>query len=388
MSRAARDFSLRQAHSAVATIAMTIATAASGWISSILFSFPAGNRCRSFQSLADREMTSDEREIRDNVSTDELLERLAAYGVTREGLAYDCRHGYLPHPTIDVHESGRGRAGWHEPFVVHRARMLYRLRRRGCDAKTIRLILFLRDGWGWERIRRDCVTSAAKMMEISLNGLKRFAPDGGIDDFAVDFIIDHQYKWLVSKFDDAPPGLKPTSQETTRFVLGTFGTGEPIEGASAKRLSGPIAQAIWPDMGRLQRWLFCKAFDFLTVMLDLRSERMLDRIQDADPEQVRKGCWEFRLHHFLLRRVARRRSRPHTKGVCFNLITLGGQVAKIDRNDFAKCGMTMYQVFAAMVGLSIAIRVAFEEFVTTWKPALPNLMKSILSQAAPPASKN
>jgi hypothetical protein len=86
--------------------------------------------------------------------------------------------------------------------------------------------------------------------------------------------------------------------------------------------------------------------------------------------------------------VARRRSRPHTKGVCFNLITLGGQAAKIDRNDFAKCGLSMYQVFAAMVGLSIAIRMAFEEFVKTWKPALPGLMKSILSQDTQPAQKN
>jgi hypothetical protein len=325
-------------------------------------------------------MVPDEGEIRDNVSTDEILERLSDWDGTREHLAYDVRHHYLPPPDTDVHDSGRGRGGWYKPYVVPRARMLYRLRRVKCDPRTIRLILFLKDGWGWEYVRDDCMMGAAKIFGISLNGLKRYAPSGVVDDFAVEAIIEHQHEWLLSKVDKPSPDLKPTSEETTKFVLGTFGTGEPIEGATAKRLTEPMAKAMWPKMGRFKRWLFVMLFDAFTAMLDLRSERMLHRIEHAGEKNLRRARYDWRCNLYLLRRVARKLVRGKTKGVCFSLIGLGGQAAKIDPNQFKKCGLSMYQMFAAFVGMTVAFSMAFEELYETLKTTLPVLTKSLLGK--------
>ena len=73
--------------------------------------------------------------------------------------------------------------------------------------------------------------------------------------------------------------------------------------------------------------------------------------------------------------------------MCFNLVTLCGQAAKIDPRDFAKCGMSMYQAFAAVVGLAIAIEMAFEELVETWKPMLPMLTKSLFASRTTAANR-
>lgn len=375
---AASDFSRLQAHSAVATIAKAMTTAAAGCMSSIWTFFPTGNPCRSLGSLLDLEMAPDEREIRDNVNTDETLMRLADWDVTREHLAYDVRHHYLPPPDSDIHESGRGRGGRYKPFAVRRARMLCRLRKLKCDPRTIRLVLFLKDGWGWEYIRDDCLTSTAKVVGLSLNGLKRYAPSGDVDDFAVDNIIEHQYQAMLSKVDNPSPDLKPTSQETTRFVLGTFGTGEPIKGATGKRISEPLAKAVWPKMGRFQRWLFVIAFDVLTAMLDLRSERMLHRIENAQERNLERGRYDYRCNMFLLRKLARKSVRGRTKGVCFSIVGLGGQAAKIDPKDFVRCGLSMYQMFAAVVGMTVAFSIAFEGLYETLQATLPALTKSLL----------
>lgn len=328
----------------------------------------------------------DEAEIHDiviTVSTEELIERLAAYGVTRKNLAYDCRHGYLPHPNTDIHDSGRGRAGRYDASVVPRAKRLYRLRKAHCEPRTIRLLLFLRDGWGWEYIRGDCIEGARTVLGQSLNGLKRYAPKGTLDDFAVDNIIAHQHDALLRKLGKPTPNLKPTSQQTTRFFLGVFGTGQPIEGASSKRVMAPIARAFWPGIGRFQTWALCKAFDVLVILMDLRSERMTERIANASDQQTERGRKSY-LHHLrLVRFVMRRMSRPVPKGTSFSLITLGGHAAKIDQKDFAKSGMSMYQMLAASIGIFIAIEIAFEEFVECWRPMLPSLMKAVLSKPGP-----
>lgn len=318
-----------------------------------------------------------EGEIRDNVSTDELLEHLAGYGATRANLAYCCRHGYLPHPMIDVHQSGRGRGGWYPGFVVPRARAFFRLRRTNCDPRTIRLILFLHDGWGWEYLRDDCVASAAKVFGISLNGLKRYAPTGEVDDFAVDNIIEHQHQWLLNKVNNPSPNLKPTSQETTRFIVGTFGTGTPIKGASGSRLSGPLLKLLSPKMGRFRRWLLVMAFDIVTAMLDLRSDRMLRRIETVGEKNIQRGRYDFRCNIFMLRRMARRSVGGRTKGVCFSIISLGDHASKIDQKEFAKCGLSMYQMLAAFVGISVAMSMAFEELYETLNTMLPILTRSL-----------
>lgn len=325
--------------------------------------------------------TMNDPEIHDNVnlmSTEELLVALACYGVTREKLAYDCRWGYLPHPQADVHDSGRGRAGWYPAFTLPRAKYLYRLRKRGCEARTIRILLFLRDAWGWEWIREDCIQSAAIIMGQSLNGLKRFSTKDGLDDFAVDNIIAHQHDALLRKLDLPPADLKPTSQETTRFVLSTFGTGEPLKGATGKRLTAPIARAFFPGINPFQTWLYCKAFDVLAMMLDLRSTRMLERIANANDSFVKRSRWSYRFHLWLIRKTIRRLAKPSgTKGICFNLITLGGQIQNISADDFAKSGLSKYQVLAASVGIHIAMDAAFQELYDTWEPIMRTWIATI-----------
>jgi hypothetical protein len=320
------------------------------------------------------------------IETSALLVKLQPYGATSDTLKYDCRHGYLAHPRVEALESS-GRRGFWSETAVRRAKFLYRLRARGADGRTIRLLLFLHDGWGWEWIREDCITGVKRTLELSMNGIKRYAPSGEPDAFAIDNIREHQHAALVRAVGDNTD-LKPTSEETTRFSVGLLRDGVPLEGGSARRLSEPLMRLFWPGIGKFETWVLTTAFDLIAGLLDLRADRIVFRVEHANAKQVERGRKSTVENLRLLRSVFRRSARRQTKGVRFNLLTMGGQISSISDAEFQRLGMSRYLVLAGIIGGSTAITSAIDEFIARWQPLVPSFSWMLLRMQSgdlPPA---
>jgi hypothetical protein len=159
-------------------------------------------------------------------TTGELLRWLQRLGLsaTSTQLANDCRDGFLPPAPIDAIGEGRGRSTMWESWMVRRAERLYRLRKRK-DASgrplvygdTLRLLLFIRDGWGWSGwIREICVKGFDKSVAATLAPVRRYVR-GPLDrETAEDAVETHEIP------------LTPAE----RHSVGLLASGEPLEGAS------------------------------------------------------------------------------------------------------------------------------------------------------------
>ncbi len=102
-------------------------------------------------------------------TTAELISGLANAGlrVTTNMLRQDVRDGYLPAPTTVTRPGfAKGRVGLWDRQAVRRAYHCYRLRRLGLQGDTLRIFLFLRDGWGWEQVQPICLKGVEKLVRL------------------------------------------------------------------------------------------------------------------------------------------------------------------------------------------------------------------------------
>ena len=137
------------------------------------------------------------------MSTAELVDHLAAAGlsVSASRIADDIRAGFLP--TVVVPPGMRSRA-W-PLWSVRRAFYLYRLRTLNISGDLLRLVLFLRDGWGWEGVRPVVLTGFKKAIEVQRTGLEkrlRQVTRRGIETMAEDIAQDRSineplYRWFM-----------------------------------------------------------------------------------------------------------------------------------------------------------------------------------------------
>ncbi len=168
--------------------------------------------------------------VKEQLTTAEVLDRFRRLGlcVTEKQIANDTVDRFLPPRPLGQAREGRGRTGLWEPWMVRRAERLYRLRRRkGADGQpmvygdTLRILLFIRDGWGWSTGIRDlCLQGLEKGRTATLAPARRYMR-GPADREKVEFALDAHDVDLIP---------------AERYAVGMAAFGQPLEGGSLKGL--------------------------------------------------------------------------------------------------------------------------------------------------------
>lgn len=210
------------------------------------------------------------------ITTNELLRRLHARGleVTRNMLGQDVQAGYLPSLLMDPR--GRGGIGrfW-SPFAAERAVYLYRLRRRGVQGDLLRVLLFLRDGWGWEGVRPICERGMQKVLAAQTSPVRKHLRT--VTPESLSFITE-----------DAAEGMFQ-SNVLARFVWGMNFFGQPSLGGSLQPFLAVFRTVYDLDVP--------ESVDLEAEQLvrdsGLSNERLMATIQSADAEQVERARLRF-----------------------------------------------------------------------------------------------
>ncbi len=192
------------------------------------------------------------------LTTEELLGRLErrGLGVTRNMLGQDVKAGYLPELVMDPRGPSGGIGRWWEPWAAERAVYLYRLRRRGGSGDLLRVLLFLRDGRGWEDVKPICLTGLGKLIGAqgrrvtgrlrspSPRALHHLVEDFAEGEFASEQVA--RFVWGIGFFGLPLPG------GSLRPLLDTFRTVYELEAApevdhAAEQLVARVGRS-WPDV--------------------------------------------------------------------------------------------------------------------------------------------
>lgn len=301
----------------------------------------------------------------EGISTRALLARIAYFGVTNQDLKNEVHQGFLPGPTAGV---------W-SPLAVIRAKRLYRLRRRGAKGKSLKILLFIADGWGWDGIVEPCAMGLARLARLSLNGVERYARAKGDLGFSVEDIAHHQHKALVKKVGYRPD-LQPTSIETTAFSVGLLRDGAPLKGGTSRRLFEPLLKLAFPGIPDKIVFYAVTAFDFIAAASDLRVERQVARVRFASPQQVEHALTKFRETLAFVRRLTKRLGGKEAKGHSLNLLTFFGNAQLMNENDMTQGDVKISPTIAlaGLLGMAVALDVAYNEFLDRLPPWVSQIM--------------
>jgi hypothetical protein len=162
------------------------------------------------------------------MTTPEVLAWLGRLGLTvsDKQIANDTTDRFLPPRPQGQAREGRGRSGLWEPWMVRRAERLYRLRRRKDEngrplvyGDTLRILLFIRDGWGWSTGIRDlCIQGYEKGVKATLKPVRQYVR-GPADRAKVEFALEAHDANVVP---------------AERYAAGVMAYGEPLEGGSLR----------------------------------------------------------------------------------------------------------------------------------------------------------
>ncbi len=200
-------------------------------------------------------------------TTDEVLGCLHRRGldVTRNMLGQDVKAGYLPKLVMDPRGVG-GIGRWWTPVAVERAVYLYRLRRRGVHGDLLRVLLFLRDGWGWEEVRPICVAGLQKAIRVQgrkVTGHLRNPTPTNLD-------------VLADQFAEGEFNVPATA----KFIWGMGFFGEALPGGSMQPLFGKVREVYsLPDAPEVDQ-----TAERLIRSLGLSWEGLVALVEAADAE--------------------------------------------------------------------------------------------------------
>lgn len=315
------------------------------------------------------------------IETRQLVALLAEFGIDEMRLKNDVRRHFLPRPRLVATAGGRSRVGYWNSVAARRARLLCELRRAGAQGEMLRLLLFLEDGWGWEWVRDTCIEGVRRGVAGSLSGLGRYARRGEPDAFAVERIIAHQHGSLVAAVGDID-GMRPTSEPMARFYLGLLQDGVPLEGGTAKSLTEPLNRLLFPAASGDEITTGVWFFDALATMLDLRPERLLALVNDADATRVEGGRRSLFESFGHIADAIRRENGEIPTGAPLDARIVWGWLANIPAREFAKnpAGATLPHALGYAIAMSIALDAAFQELAQLADgllPLLPVFMRTI-----------
>ncbi len=274
------------------------------------------------------------------VTTNELLRRLHSRGleVTSNMLGQDVKAGYLPPLEMEPRGFSAGIGRLWPPFAAERAVYLYRLRRRGAQGDLLRVLLFLRDGWGWEQVRPICERGMQKVLAAQTAPVRKHVRTVTPDNLS-----------FVS--EDAAEGIFE-SDALARFVWGMNFFGQPLAGGSLQ----PFLAAFRTVYGHHLPERVDLEAEQLVRNSGLSNERLMATIRSADVEQVEQARLRF---GYLLRWL---RSLQHAplinsgkQGNSSNPLTLCGR-SKIELQEMGRSlpgRITPAQMLASFFALSL-----------------------------------
>lgn len=302
------------------------------------------------------------------ITTVALLDKLAYFGVGSQDLKNAVSRGFLPGP-VD---------GLWSPFAVARAKRLYRLHHQGARGKMLKILLFIADGWGWDDIREVCADGVSSIGKLTLNGAQRYARAKGDLSFSVEDIAEHQHRALIRKVGDRPD-LRPTSVETMAFSVGMLRDGVPLDGGTSRRLIEPLLRAWIRGLPNQIVDYAVLAFDMLAGFMDLRLARLVERVENATPAQVEHARLKLRENVFFIRRLVKKMGGKDSVGHSLNILTFFGHAKEMKETDFSQGDVKLSptKIMGGYVGMTVALNVAFSEFLDklpTWLSALINSM--------------
>lgn len=142
--------------------------------------------------------------------------------VSAKQLDNDTRDGFLPPRESRTRGGVPGRSGEWEPWMFRRAEMLYRLRKIKTDdgkpaisGDVLRLVLFLRDGWGWRgRLMRACLRGLDKSVAGELTPVAKYTKRYRDNEDIASALEQHEVT------------LAPGDQ----YAIGMSLNGEPLDG--------------------------------------------------------------------------------------------------------------------------------------------------------------
>jgi hypothetical protein len=281
--------------------------------------------------------------LQEPITTDNLLRMLDKIGlrVSSNQLWQDVKKGYLPTSEKRGLGAGLGVIGVWDQLSVRRAVYLYRLRKRGLSGSLLRMLLFLRDGWGWKQVRPICLTGIKKIVRIEQSPIKQRYRNPTVGD-----VKDAAFE-------------SPHKPDTALFIYGLGMYGEPFEGGSLIRLIKGI-YSLSPDKDQTSDDtidLKAKIIEHFIAGSGMTWEKVVQIVDVASEEQAAFAVIMTRAQlQFLRQSIRAAQRREGTKGVSSNLLTMLGKSAREIAEEFRTFPqrITPAQAMGSLVCVSLA----------------------------------
>lgn len=282
-------------------------------------------------------------------------------------LSQDVKKGYLPSPEKIGRGASRGVGGVWDEWAVRRAVYLYRLRNRNINGQSLKVLLFFRDGWGWEEVKPICLAGLRKAIHLQKSE-----------------IIRRYRKPSKADVEDAAheSTLKP---ETALFVYGMGLYGKPFEKGSLRHIYNPLHSAVTGTDGESNEYRDAELELIENTVADfgITWEHSIEIVEQATDEQARLAlsllCQEIRtwrgwLHNYNL--------QSNLKGQSTNPLTLCGRSLNELSKEFRSFPTRITP--AQALALILAPALVMEEAIRAGK-ILPvlffDLLRAILNNA-------
>ena len=292
------------------------------------------------------------------MTTGDLRERLAHRGlvVTEQMLDNDVHDNYLPKRPWDA-------------WVLPRATRLYRLRRLGIRGQVLRLLLFLRDGYGWADVKPVTLKGLQKLNRATEVGIRETVrnPTPQSLAFSAAEAADAQRRHLLNRMGKPESDPMQVRETTMSFIWGLGLFGKPLPQGSLKTFE-PLAHLFHPEASDDDVTTGINIFEEALKFAGLTwedYETLVEQCDEACAKEAARDVWSTLL---MLRRKVHESVRIHGDPLrSSNPLTLFGDWGSPQATEFWKSfpeRITPAQMLGVLLATSI-IAVSFPVVLLT-----------------------
>jgi hypothetical protein len=182
----------------------------------------------------------------------------------------------------DVHDQYLPPRPW-DPSILVRASRLYRLRRLGLRGDVLRQLLFLRDGWGWERVKPVVLKGLQKLTKANQVGIKEVVrnPTPSSLAFVAGEAADRQRRHLLTRLGKPEDSPLQVREATMGFIWGQGLFGAPLPQGSLRTFA-PLFRGLYPELSEEDATLGVEFLEELFRFTGLTWKNYEELIEFAD----------------------------------------------------------------------------------------------------------